>query len=125
MSLIDLEHVNVRTTNLAVMEKWYERVLGMVSGKRPNFGFPGAWLYLGARPVVHLVEVAETSNSDDLQIEHYAFRAADLEEFLAHLKAEGVENYLGQVPGFGITQVNILDPDGNHIHVDFESGEAG
>ena len=27
---------------------------------------------------------------------------------------------LGEVPGWGITQVNIHDPDGNHLHVDFQ-----
>jgi hypothetical protein len=28
------------------------------------------------------------------------------------------------VPGFGTVQVNVHDPDGNHIHVDFAPAEA-
>jgi hypothetical protein len=28
------------------------------------------------------------------------------------------------VPGFPIVQINIWDPDGNHLHVDFDPGEV-
>ncbi len=121
MSLLYLDHANVRTANLDAMVAWYEDVLEMKAGARPDFGFPGAWLYIGERAVVHLVGVAETPASVDPQIEHYAFRATGMEAFLERLKGRGVEYYLAEVPGFGITQVNILDPDGNHIHVDFVS----
>ena len=50
-----LEHVNVRTANLDAMVEWYGRMLGMTSGPRPGFSFPGAWLYAGDHPIVHLV----------------------------------------------------------------------
>jgi catechol 2,3-dioxygenase-like lactoylglutathione lyase family enzyme len=46
-------------------------------------------------------------------------KATGLRAFLAHLEAKGVPYRLGEPPGTGITQVNIHDPDGNHIHVDF------
>ena len=57
MRLLAFDHVNVRTANLAAMVDWYDRVLGMKPGKRPNFDFPGAWLYLGDQALVHLVRV--------------------------------------------------------------------
>jgi hypothetical protein len=31
---------------------------------------------------------------------------------------------LGFVRDFGICQVNVFDPDGNHLHVDFDLAEA-
>ncbi len=27
------------------------------------------------------------------------------------------------VPGFPVVQVNLRDPDGNHIHIDFDQAE--
>ena len=125
MTLFALDHANVRTANLEAMVAWYDDVLGMKSGRRPDFGFPGAWLYVGENAAVHLVAVKDQPASVDPQIEHYAFRATGMDGFLEHLKSKGVEYYLAEVPGFGITQVNIKDPDGNHIHVDFETAEAG
>ena len=38
---------------------FYDRVLGMKAGDRPPFPFPGAWIYLGDTPVLHLVDVSD------------------------------------------------------------------
>ncbi|MEM8949253.1 MAG: VOC family protein [Pseudomonadota bacterium] len=126
MKLGTLEHVNVRTRNLDDMVAWYERILGMSSGKRPSFPFPGAWLYVGDKPYVHLVgsDRALTAQQDDLRLEHFALSATGLEGFLSHLKGEGVDYRLAKVPDFPIVQVNVWDPDGNHIHIDFHADEA-
>ena len=122
MKLTGFDHVNIRTANLAAMVKWYDRVLGMTSGKRPDFSFPGAWLYLGDQALIHLVGVAGEPASVEPKIEHFAIRAEGLKEFLAHLDAEGVDARLAEIRDFGITQVNIHDPDGIHIHIDFTTG---
>ena len=45
-------------------------------------------------------------------------------DFLAHLRALKVPYRCGEAPGFGIRQVNVWDPDRNHIHVDFTGEEA-
>ena len=119
MPLTAFDHVNVRTANLAAMIAWYDRVLGMKSGKRPDFPFPGAWLYLADQAILHLVGVADEPASVEPKIEHFALRAEGLDDFLAHLRAEGVQARIGEIKDFGITQVNIHDPDGNHIHIDF------
>ncbi|MGB5559414.1 MAG: VOC family protein [Paracoccaceae bacterium] len=119
MKLTGFDHINIRTANLAAMVEWYDRVLGMTSGKRPEFTFSGAWLYLGGQALIHLVGVEGEPASVEPKIEHFAIRAEGLKAFLAHLNAEGVEARLAEIPDFGITQVNIHDPDGNHIHIDF------
>jgi len=124
MQMQSFDHVNVRTANLAGMIAWYSDVLGLVSGKRPNFPFNGAWMYLGDQAIVHLVEEADTPANSDPQIEHFALRATGLSDFLAHLKARDIDAKLVEVDGFGITQVNIFDVDGNHIHIDFHNESA-
>lgn len=117
--LTGFDHVNVRTANLDAMIEWYGRVLGMKPGKRPAFPFPGAWLYLGEQAILHLVGVEAEPASVEPKIEHFALRAEGLKTFLAHLERESVPARTGRIEDFGITQVNIHDPDGNHIHVDF------
>ena len=117
------DHVNVKTARLDEMVHWYADVLGMHAGARPDFGFPGAWLYLGEQALVHLVGKSEAPKSIEPRIEHFAFRASGLAAFLARMEQRGVPVRLAEVPGFGILQVNIHDPDGNHIHIDFDANE--
>jgi catechol 2,3-dioxygenase-like lactoylglutathione lyase family enzyme len=126
MKLATLDHVNVRTRNLGSMIDWYSRILGMKQGRRPGFDFPGAWMYVGDKPYLHLVGVdrALPAHQDELRLEHFALSASGLEDFLGHLRAEGVDYRLGKVPDFPIVQVNVWDPDGNHIHIDFHEDEA-
>ena len=121
-----LHHVNVRTANLDAMTEWYGRVLGMHPGKRPDFGVPGVWLYGGGDPIVHLIGVEAQPGSDpkDLQLEHFALSATGLKALLARLDADGQKHWFRPVPEVGVVQVNISDPDGNHIHVDFDIAEA-
>ena len=120
MKLKRFDHVNVRTANLDGMVEWYDRVLGMKTGKRPDFPFPGAWVYLDDVAILHLVGQDDEPAALDPKLEHFAISAEGLSEFVAHMEANKVEYELADVPGFGITQVNIWDPDGNHIHIDFQ-----
>lgn len=125
MALSKLDHVNIRTARLEEMRAFYTAVLGMTDGPRPPFSFGGAWLYCGEQAAVHLVEVArQPAPEGELRLEHFAFSATGLADFLAQLKQRGEAYRIGVVPGFGIIQVNIHDPDGNHIHVDFAAEEA-
>ena len=119
-----LEHVNVRTSNLEEMIKWYVEVLNMVNGDRPDFGFPGAWLYVGDTPAVHLVKVTEEPKSIEPKIEHFAFAATGIKEFLAKLDDRDIPYSLATVRNLPIVQVNVSDPDDNHIHIDFPIEEA-
>lgn len=120
-----LDHVNLRTVQLAKMIAWYEGILLLKSGDRPNFPFNGAWIYAGNIPVVHLVEVdTAPPEASDLALEHAAFYAAGLSDFLLRLQAAGEKFRVVRVPGMPLVQVNIWDPDGNHLHVDFDAVEA-
>ncbi len=121
MSITILDHVNIRTNNLEGMISFYDEVLGLSPGPRPNFPFPGAWLYAGDQAVVHLIAVdPETVKPEPaIQLEHFAFAARNMAAFTAKLEKMGVPYRLGHVEDFGITQVNIHDEDGNRLHIDF------
>lgn len=125
MHLTDFDHVNIRTRNLGPMCDWYCRILGMRIGARPDFPFPGAWLYLGDRALVHLVGVeTPVAAGGDVTLEHFAFRATGLTGFRRLLDRNDIDHSVDPVRGFPIVQINLHDPDGNHIHVDFDRAEV-
>ncbi len=57
MPLEFIDHYNIVTTDAAASAKFYVDVLGMQIGNRPPFKFPGARVYAGDQPVLHLVEL--------------------------------------------------------------------
>lgn len=120
-----LDHVNLQTTQLDAMIAWYTHFLQLKQGYRPKFPFDGAWMYAGDMPVVHLVPVEVTPPKvSDLALEHAAFFAKGLPEFLDRLSAADEPHRVVRVPDIPLVQVNVWDPDGNHLHVDFHASEA-
>ena len=126
MQLGTLDHVNLRTTQLDVLVEWYTRVLGMRRGDRPDFPFPGAWMYAGDAAAVHIVGIdgpAGIGSEAGLRLEHFAFSATGRRSFEARLEQFDERYRRIEIPDFNIVQVNLWDPDGNHIHVDFPADE--
>ena len=120
MALLYLDHVNLRTANLAGMTEFYCNALGLRLGPRPPFAFGGAWLYCGERPVVHLVEIEHAASpSGALRLEHFAFSADGFEELVAALNRANVEHRISKLVGSETRQIDLRDPDGNRVHVDF------
>lgn len=123
MPLLAFDHVNIRTVNLDRMVAWYDRVLGLKAGARPDFPVPGAWLYLGEVCVIHLIQADPPpmvhAEGESLRMEHFAFRADGMDEFIARLEEEGVAYKLFPFEAIGAMLVFIRDPDGNRLHVDF------
>lgn len=123
MPMLQFDHVNIRTANLDAMVAFYEAVLGMTSGWRPPFPFPGAWMYIGEQALVHLVAVDDlpggSKQERGLHLEHFAFRGTDLAAMRKTLAENAVDVEEVKVPGTDILQLNFFDPEGTHIHVDF------
>ncbi len=124
MPLDRLDHVNILTADVERTTAWYCEHLGMTNGDRPPFPFPGAWLYIGDQPVIHLVGADVKPDNHNPQIEHFAFAASDLKMFLKRFDSAGVTYRATRVPGLGILQLNVFDCDGNHLHIDFSAEEA-
>ena len=108
------------------MVEWYQAVLGLAQGPRPDFAFPGAWLYAGNVALVHLVghkDEPRVGSEVDLKLEHFAFAATGMEKFEKMLADRGHPFKKIAVPGAGMIQFHLADPDGNHIHIDFNMNE--
>lgn len=120
--LTGLDHVNIHTDDIQGTADWYESVLGLRQGPRPDFPMAGAWIYLGDTAVIHLVLNEQPLTRDPASLEHFAFRAEGMAAFEEKLSAKGVPFERQNVPGTDIVQFNLHDPMGNHLHIDFREG---
>ena len=70
-----------------------------------------------------MLQRVKPKGGGDVTLEHFALRATGMPEFVAHLDDRQIPYRIAEVPGLPVVQVNIHDPDGNHIHVDFDASE--
>tara|TARA_B100000676_G_scaffold259253_1_gene268172 strand:- start:87 stop:641 length:555 start_codon:yes stop_codon:yes gene_type:complete len=125
MAMFWLDHVNIRTNKLDEMSAFYEDVLGLKRGKRPSFGIGGAWHYCGQQAVVHLVESAKKIKTEEAQIEHFALRSnGSIKSFQKKMRDTDTPYQVVPLTEINMIQVNVFDPDGNKIEVQFASGAA-
>ncbi|MEQ9040334.1 MAG: VOC family protein [Silicimonas sp.] len=127
MPLLAFDHINIRTVNLKEMVAWYEDVLGLRSGPRPDFPVPGAWLYLAETCVIHLIEAdpppSRYTDGESLRMEHVAFRGEGMDAFVAKLEERDIAYKLFPFEALDLVLVFLRDPGGNRIHVDFPGAE--
>jgi len=116
-----LDHINIRTADLAATTALFVEVLGLSDGWRPPFPFPGAWLYAGDKDVVHLVEVAEpAAASDGSSLDHFAFDISDYDEILQRVKGTGLKFRETLTPGTSVKQIFLRDPNGVTIELNWK-----
>jgi catechol 2,3-dioxygenase-like lactoylglutathione lyase family enzyme len=119
-----LDHFNIRTRKLAETVRFYEDVLGLEKGARPNFAFPGAWMYSEGKPVVHLVDISmtdEPQKPDSGVVHHVAFASRDFGGMKDRLQTKGMPFEARQVPGGDLWQIFVYDPNGVMIELNYEA----
>ena len=120
----EMNHFTVLTDDLERTLKFYVEGLGLVSGARPAFDFPGAWLYAGGRPVLHVIAGRELPMPRGGVLDHMAFSATGLAGVKARLEAMGVTYDLRRLPDASAWQLFCLDPSGAKVELDFNAAEA-
>ena len=138
-----LNHYSIRSTNLDACRTFYEKVLGLTVGPRPEFPFPGLWMYCGdhaqySNAVVHIIGIDrqapggldqylggrdEKALSGTGVIDHVAFFADGLAGMLQHLEQLGVSCRQRLVPGLGLYQLFLDDPDGVVVELNYPAHE--
>jgi catechol 2,3-dioxygenase-like lactoylglutathione lyase family enzyme len=132
MPITHLEHFLVLTDDIEATRDFYRDVLGLAVGPRPPLRFAGHWLYAGGMPCVHIADRASyTASSTPAGIpvspraagtgpfDHAAFIANDFDEISARLTRHGVPAHLNVVPGNGLRQLFLHDPNGVKIELNF------
>jgi catechol 2,3-dioxygenase-like lactoylglutathione lyase family enzyme len=126
MSVGMLDHFNIRTRRLDDTVRFYEDILGLQNGDRPNFSFPGAWMYSEGRAVVHLVDISPTSEPqkpDSGVVHHVAFASRDFNGMKQRLHSKGMAFDTRQVPGGELWQIFVRDPNGVMIELNYEAAK--
>ena len=124
MTIEGMNHFTVLTDDVAKTVRFYGDVLGLFPGERPNFDFPGAWLYAADHPILHIVGGRGREALKPGVIDHIAFSARGLSTTLATLAAHNVEHVCRQQAGSGVWQVFFFDPNGARVELDFAAEEA-
>jgi catechol 2,3-dioxygenase-like lactoylglutathione lyase family enzyme len=139
-----LDHYSIRTLDIEASRRFYTEVMGFEVGFRPQFNFPGLWLYNGTRypesyGVVHIIGVdlnnpaglKEYLGDRDLStlsgtgtVDHMAFAATGLADMRRRLQRLGIPNRERTVPSLGLHQVFFEDPSNVTIELNYPAAEA-
>jgi len=138
-----LSHYSIRAIDLEASRNFYTQVMGFTVGPRPNFPFPGLWLYNGDHgsyhnAVVHVVGVdlndpeglKQYLGDRDLEslegtgtVDHIAFAATGLTDMMKRLKKLGVEFRERTVPSLDLHQLFLDDPSDIVIELNYPAHE--
>ena len=134
MPLTGLDHCAIRTLKLRETRNFYVDLLGLEDGERPDFPFPGNWLYAGDTAVVHLVgidsddpsgleEYLGAIDTEELHgsgsVDHLAFRADDPQALRSRFQKAGLPYREHKVPGMDLFQIFVDDPNGITVELNF------
>lgn len=126
-----IDHFLVRAKEVDRMRDFFERAIGLENGPRPDFPFPGYWLYSEDKPLVHLAVDSTAGSAEDGvvkssgPVDHVAFKGEDYDALMGRLKTAGVEFNERVVPGNTARQVFVHGPEGVTIEMQFPPLENG
>lgn len=114
-----INHILFKTNDIEQMIRFLVDVIGLKTGYRPPFRFPGAWIYSGDIALFHLVEAAH-DKKDTGNIDHVAIEGGDYEGLLGRLTKNNAAFNEVVVPETRQRQVFVSGPDGLNIEMLFE-----
>ncbi len=130
MQIERLDHFTIvaQPAEIEQLRGFYCEVLGLAPGQRPDFPFPGYWLYPPTGgPLVHLAGITGRALPEGPhatgKLDHVSFRSTGLQAFRRHLEALGVSSQEAPVPGFALYQIFFSDPVGIKVELTFDATE--
>jgi len=123
MPVNGLDHINIRTTDVAASVQFYVDLFGFehrqgdeIMGHRPN------WLYdAQGQPIIHF-RVMEPDALTTGPIDHVALKCQGVEEMVERLRARDVVFQMAKDIVPGVTQVILKDPHGVSLELNFANG---
>jgi len=123
--IVGMNHFTVVAEDEAKTLDFYEGLLGLTAGPRPDLGFPGAWLHAGGeRAVLHVIFGRPLPSGRTGVIDHMAFTARDLKAVTARFDDRGIKYDLRRQAGAGTWQLFCFDPNGAKVELDFDPAES-
>ena len=127
IGLLDHYTVNGGMRDIDTLRDFYRSILGMAEGPRPDFDFPGYWMYAGGKPVVHIVGFRdrETMAAEPTgAMDHISLRCTGFAAMRAHLAGRGIAHRINAVPGGRLAQIFITDPMGVSIELLYSGADV-
>jgi catechol 2,3-dioxygenase-like lactoylglutathione lyase family enzyme len=120
MPVTGINHVNIRTTDVAKSASFYVEVFDFEYRRGPGVvGNQSNWLFdREGNPIIHLRLRAAESNSTG-PIDHVALNCQGKAEILSRLEARKIEFNVFENAGSGLTQVFLKDPHGIALELNF------
>lgn len=123
MTIQGMNHFTILTDDVPGTVAFYRETIGLTDGPRPPFDFPGAWLYAGGQPILHVIGGRPADDLKPGVIDHMAFSAVGLSDTLARLTALNIQHTCRRQAGAGTWQVFFFDPNGARVELDFAADE--
>lgn len=120
MRIRRLNHVSLVVADTRRALDFYAGVLGLQEcDDRPETGFPGSWLDLGAGQQIHLLEVPVTVAGHDTTVpggrdNHLALEVDDLDDCVGKLRAANIDFAKSRS---GRRALFCRDPDGHAVEL--------
>ena len=114
-----MHHVSLLVADTARALDFYYGVLGLaVNDSRPDLGYPGAWLDVGAQQV-HLLELPDPADGESGakhggRDRHFALIIDDLDAFRTRLESRGIDYTVSRS---GRRALFCRDYDGNAVEL--------
>ena len=113
--VIGLDHVSIIVADADKACAFYQEVLGLPLLDRPNLGFPGYWLNLGAGQSLHLMQLPNpyeqaTRPGHGGRDVHFALSVDSIESFALRLAQKGLSYTASRS---GRKALFLRDPDQN------------
>lgn len=124
MPVTEINHVNFRSDRdtMHKLKDFYCDIIGLTLGPRVASTSYGFWLYIGNNDVVHLAD-HKTPEAPALNVhgtyDHVSFTCTDMPGMEAHLTKHNVP-YTTRILANGVRQINLKDPAGNGVELNFE-----
>jgi len=121
MPVSGLDHVNIRTMDVAASAQFYVEIFGFDYRRGPLvMGNQGHWLHdTAGRPIIHFRMLAADSEATG-PIDHIALACQGKDEIMARLQARGVKYAITENLTPGVTQLFLKDPQGVPLELRFE-----
>lgn len=113
------DHLTVNASVHAPGIQGLAALLGVKTGYRPPFPFPGCWLYRGSDAMVHVIDQADVNGEGAVQLNHIAFRSdKSLSEAIAEVAASGFPYRALRIPDSQVVQFFVQVSDNLLVELD-------
>jgi catechol 2,3-dioxygenase-like lactoylglutathione lyase family enzyme len=120
MPVLGVNHINIRTADIATSAQFYVDVFGFKFLQEPAMmGFQRNWLLdQGGRPIIHF-RILESVSDSPGPVDHLALDCQGKTEILERLKARKIHVSVFENVQPGVTRVFAKDPNGLMLELYF------